>query len=98
MLTPLDDSGDGNRTEYWAKPHLWRRHDPPLFDLLTRCAKDPSLRRVGNARKWGLISGALYYEDVLPQGVHQRDTYFRKGYTVLAEAQLVFFDPDTGLQ
>jgi len=98
MLTDRDDRPGGDDTSYWHNPKRWRRFDPELFDFLTRCRAHPEFRTVRMAREWNLIPNALFWEELLRDDVPSRKTYFEGALTALRETDLIFFDPDMGLE
>src|SRR5438046_2762164 len=65
MLTEADDRSDGKFVQYWQQPERWRRHDPALFDSLSRCKADLTLRHVHRAAEWQILPGATYYDRIL---------------------------------
>ena len=97
MRTPPDGRSDGRMIEYLAKPQEWRSFDPPLFDLLRSAAGAPDGRRLALIEESGAIPGATYYDDMVPSGVAPRAAYFTGAMRALAGCDLVFFDPDNGL-
>jgi hypothetical protein len=50
------------------------------------------------ASRFDLIPGALHYADPLPQGAADRQVYFQRLFQTLRDCQLLFFDPDNGLE
>jgi hypothetical protein len=98
MLTAADDRSDGKFVEYWNQPTRWRKHDPALFDALSRCSADLSLRHVDRAAEWGLVPRAVYYNRLLSDSAHDRKRYFADAREAFVASDLIFFDPDNGLE
>lgn len=98
MLTAADGRTDGQFIKYWEQPQRWRKHDPDLFDQLSRCKADPLLRDVAHADTWGILPGATYYAALLPDSAPARRSYFSDAWKALAGCDLLFFDPDNGLE
>ena len=94
MLTPDDGGTDGNRRSYAKYQHC----DPELFDVLTPTLDDPSLRRVSYIEGSDIIPGAAFNADPLPPTAAERAAYMAECGVRFADADLVFFDPDTGIE
>ena len=97
MLTPDDSSNDGNKLSYLDRPEKYRRHDPTLYDSLKSLALRPRLS-VRDVQALDLISNARYFSNVVPATASLRREWFE---SLLAEAHasdLVFFDPDNGME
>ena len=98
MLTPSDGSMDGNKLSYLAKPGQHRHFDPELFDILAHAAAEPDRRRLQTIEDSGAIPEATYYNTMLPHEAEQRAHYMADCRMTLAKANLVFFDPDNGIE
>ncbi|MCO5158523.1 MAG: hypothetical protein M9945_17540 [Aquamicrobium sp.] len=98
MLTPDDGGTDGGKLSYLKQPDRFRHFDPELFDTLAHAAGEPDRRRLQSIEDSGAIAGALYHNETLPQAVDDRATYIAEGRAKFADADLVFFDPDNGIQ
>lgn len=97
MLTPSDDSSDGGKLSYLQQPDRFRHFDPELFDILTRAAADPDRRRLQTIEDSGAVPNAVYYNDLLQQTVDERAAYMAECGVKFTDADLVFFDPDNGI-
>lgn len=98
MLTPPDARTDGRFTAFWSDPQRWRRYDPALFDALCRCASTGIARRVTLAREWGILPGAIYFEEIVPDDVAGRQGFFDRAWKALRGCDLIVLDPHNGLQ
>lgn len=98
MLTPDDGGTDGGKLGYLAKPEQHRRFDPELFDILAHAAGEPDRRRLQTIEDSEAIQNAVYHNDMLPQAVDERAAYMAKCRAKFADADLVFFDPDNGIE
>jgi len=96
MLTPDDGRDDGNFVAYLTQPHRWRQFDPPLFDLLA--AALPTRREVAVISDSDLLGDALFEDTVVPDGRAAREAAFDLVQEKLAHADLIFVDPDNGLE
>jgi hypothetical protein len=98
MLTPDDGSSDGGRRGYLRDPDRWRGCDPPLFDGLAALLPPGAAPAVALVERSGLLPGAAYYSAVVPDGRRDRNRW-REGLLAAArDADLVFLDPDNGLE
>jgi len=96
MLTPDSANGEGEQRAYLNQPQAWQAHDPQLFAGLQRVPEHG--RSVHLAEQFDLIPGALYHADPLPQNASARRDYFQRLFQALRSCQLLFFDPDNGLE
>lgn len=97
MLTPDDGRSDGRFTSYLRQSAKWREFDPGLFvrlqDAVVRGRRD-----VRYAEQAGLIPGARFYDRVLPDDPEGRRNYFDRFWQQAQGDDLVFFDPDNGME
>lgn len=98
MLTPSDGSMDGNKLSYLTKPEQYRHFDPELFDILAHAAAEPDRRRLHTIEDSGAIARAVYFNDTLPDNVLGRRAFMESCASSFGDADLVFFDPDNGLE
>ena len=100
MLTDADRRSDGKFIDYLNKPDKWRVFDPPLFDSLKNCFAKPEKRNVLWAETANIIPSAIFHTNLVSDNSLERQQYFNQFLSV-AEGEgcdLVFFDPDTGLE
>jgi hypothetical protein len=97
MLTCDDAGNDGGNTTYLNKCAL-QRHDPDLFGTLARLLSVPGNRNIKCVEKLGILPGALFFPDHLSDNRTERNAYFEKMLQQFAKVDLIFFDPDNGLE
>lgn len=97
MLTPDDAGADGGKLAYLGQPERFRQFDPELFDILAHAAAEPHRRRLQTIEDSGAIPGALYYNETLHDAAG-RATFMERCTSQFRDADLVFFDPDNGLE
>lgn len=97
MLTPSDARPDGRKIAYLSDSRGWRDHDPTLFDNLQTIVNGGD-RRVAVADAAGIIPGARYFDDPVPDSKGARSNWIERALQTLSEADLLFFDPDNGLE
>jgi hypothetical protein len=89
---------NGASWQYLHQREHWRHYDPRLYDALHRLL-DPCVERtVLHAESWGLLPGARYYHALLSDDASQRHSYFADVWQRLRDTQLLFLDPDNGLE
>ena len=98
MLTPDAANGEGEQRAYLNRPQEWQAYDPQLFADLQRVPAYAHGRSVRLASQFGLIPGAFYYDNPLPQSTAARQVYFQQLFQALKACQVLFFDPDNGLE
>lgn len=97
MLTPDDGSRDGGKRGYLQDPGSWRRYDPALFDGLVAASAypEPGLPLFERSQ---LLPRARYHSEVVPRERAARDAWRRGLLDAAAGVDLVFFDPDNGIE
>ncbi len=98
MLTPNDEKRDGHRVDYLREPGRWRCFDPAVFDCLRSAVLESRQRSIRVLEKSGLLPSATFYSHVLPDVSDERRRYFDEFLKLSQGRQLVFFDPDNGLE
>ncbi len=98
MLTEGDQRGDGKFIRYLTAPKRWKRHDPELFDSLQACLAQSNGQTVSSAEDHNLIPAAIYYSELLASAPSERQRYFNQLRQLAVGQDLVFFDPDNGIE
>lgn len=98
MLTEPDDRTDGNSLAYLGEPMKHRRSDPELFDWLKEVVDGEQDRRTARIEESTLLGCAAFQSTILTDRESERRRYFSECVTRFAGCDLVFFDPDTGLE
>ena len=98
MLTPDDGRADGRFTEYLQQPERWWRYDPDLFDKLKDLVAVQGERDIALAGEAGILPAARFYFRTLRDDLQSRSRYFEVFWEVAQGCDLIFFDPDNGLE
>ncbi|MFI5338414.1 MAG: hypothetical protein ACHQ7N_01070 [Candidatus Methylomirabilales bacterium] len=102
MLTDNDGGNEGNVRDYLTDRDAYRRYDPSLFDFLSGCAvreSDPVVNRsVHKLDVEQILPRTTYFAKGLPDNLNSRDQYFAEMLCHFRDRDLIFFDPDTGLE
>ena len=98
MLTENVDRRDGNSVNYLQEPETWRAFDPPVFDCLRTAVLDRNERNIRTIEESGLLSNTSFYSPLLTDGVEERRRYLDGFLKFSRGKELVFFDPDNGLE
>lgn len=97
MLTPPDGRTDGGNIHYLQEPETYERFEPSLFRLLRGVIDESAKRRLALIEEGDIIPGAIYYNKQTPDGRVERQRWFEQAMRTLQPTDLVFFDPDNGL-
>lgn len=97
MLTPNDNRTDGKFTQYIYAPEIWKKYDSNLFDSLKNSLLNGD-RNVQYIEDTDIIPNAIYHNDILSDNTKERSGYFAKMQDRLKSADLIFFDPDNGIE
>jgi hypothetical protein len=98
MLTPDDGRTDGRKTTYLSDPKRWRSYDPDLFDVLADALNSFGGRNIARAQDANVLPRACFYGELTPDSAPARSRWLTEGLRALAAADLLFFDPDNGLE
>lgn len=106
MLTPDDNNSKGNRphgnrTNYLniPQPNVYSNLDNKLYNYLIKLdIANGKNRNVKSACHDNCLKiSSCFYSDHVPHGKHSRTEYFSKFIKEIHEVDIVFFDPDNGM-
>lgn len=95
--------GDGRHVGYLSEPKKWRSLDEDLFEALNEVVT-LGKRKVAALEAAALVPGATYFNDEVPVAAppsarrEKRAIWFAKMKKALEGCNLVFLDPDNGLE
>lgn len=98
LLTNDDGGADGEIRKYLEEPEIWCRFDSDLYGKLRQLRESGVKRTVQNAMLWNVLPGASYYGELVVDDTGQRNSYFEEALRRLDNVDLLFFDPDNGLE
>ncbi len=97
MLTANDERSDGSKVKYLSNPEQWRRYDPNLFDDLAKAIQKRA-RHVRHAQRPTFLADASFFNDLVPDDEQLREIWLTKALTKLNGVDVLFFDPDNGIE
>jgi hypothetical protein len=97
MLTPDDGRSDGRKITYISKIDRWRGYDPPLFDKLSETVRKKT-RRVHHLEVSRLLPNTSFFSYLVPTDRCARKKWLERFIKNSTEADLLFFDPDNGIE
>jgi hypothetical protein len=97
MLSASDGRSDGRRLGYLEDEHGFANLDPDVFRALGAMVRG-GRRSVAAVQKTGLLGRARFHAALLDDDHEARERYFGKLWRALDARDLVFFDPDNGLE
>ena len=98
MLTADDGRPGGGKLDYLLNPSRWGGFDEELFSVLRQTVIGEDKRGVRYVRERNLIQSASHFEEVLTDDQHLREGYFGRFMKLSPSADLLFFDPDNGME
>lgn len=96
-------NADGRHIDYLQQPERWRPYDADLFDRL-RTIVDTGARRISALEVADLLPNAIYWNTEIPttgarlERLSARKSWFDNGRAKLESCDVVFADPDNGLE
>lgn len=100
MLTPNDGGRDGGRRSYLEHPEIWAQYDRPLFNGLVGMdiLRPEAQTSVSLMEESGLLPRTSYYREEVPDTRKERDAWRAGLLSAAIEVDLVFLDPDNGIE
>lgn len=98
MLTPDDQRPDGHRIHYLLEPETWRGFDPVVFDHLHKHVIGRKHRAVSSLEGGSVLPNCTFYSETIGDDVCQRSGYLLRFLEFARDSDLVFFDPDNGME
>lgn len=98
MLTDRDQRTDGSKVQYLSCPQDWERHDPELFNHLTQVLGTPDGRHLRHIEGPNHIPHARFFGATVPDSLSERSVWSQEMFAVLSGSDLLFFDPDNGIE
>lgn len=103
MLTPDDGGADGNLLNYLSNPGKFSGYDTELFGALKMLIEDRLIgnqheRRVSLIENTDLLFNAQFYSCEVPDSSFERKEWFEMLSQQAEECEMVFLDPDNGLE
>ncbi len=98
LLTQDDERNDGNNNSYLSDPNTWKKHDAAIFDFLHNQVIQQSVKHLSAIEQSGLLPGVTFYSELLEDDIESRQRYFEKLGAMSSSHDLVFLDPDNGIE
>jgi hypothetical protein len=98
MRTSADGRPDGKKTRYLGDPEKWWPLNPALFDFLRRHVLELEERKIAVFRKAPGFPKAKFIEHILTESPAEQDAYFAQVRHIAGRKDVLFFDPDNGLE
>lgn len=98
MLTTDDGSSDGGFRKYLQEPARWAHYDPELFEGLHSLLGSKATPSVSSMERSGLLPRAAYHSAPVPDALRERETWRTDLLRAAAGVDLVFLDPDNGVE
>jgi len=98
VLTEDDNRSDGSRIKYLEKPEQWRDYDQVVFEHLRENVLNKGMRDVSVIERGDILPNCTFYREFVHDDNESRDEYFRGFWDFSKGTDLIFFDPDNGLE
>ena len=98
VLTEDDSGTDGRRTRYLERPETWQKYDPIVYEHLREHVLNKGIRNVNVIEQANLLRNCRFFNEFIQDDVSLRDRYFDRFLKFAEGADLLFFDPDNGLE
>ena len=98
MLTPDDGRTDGQTIGYLDQPDRWEKFDPDLYHTLREALQRNPRRDVSLIEQTNILPHTEYFSDIVPDAAIERAEWFKALARRAPACDLVFLDPDNGLE
>lgn len=98
MATPDDGSTDGSLRRYLEDESRWATHDPELHKFLRKRLSDSRRPDLSIIEGSEILPRAHYYSATVPDDIVGRRAWSAGLLEATTHADLVFLDPDNGLE
>ena len=98
MLTSPDDRTDGNKRQYLGQPNLWRYFDPSLYDEISEIMDRKTDPKIEDVEALQSLKFLNFFNKNIEDKHQARIEYFDQLKIFSSKSDLVFFDPDNGLE
>src|ERR1035438_2178176 len=98
MLTENDESNEGGKRHHFKYPDQWRSNNRDLFDFLEKHNTPLDQRNVTVMRHAPEFRGATFVNTMLTRNPLEQAAYFAEVRRVVRPKDILFFDPDNGLE
>ena len=98
LLTPDDGGPDGKKRAYLEEQNRWRQYDPELYSGLVDLVGGGAEPRVSLIEESGLIPRTTFLSTEVPDDREARANWRHELSNEAGTADLVFFDPDNGIE
>lgn len=98
MLTPNGSGGDGGFTGYLEQPDTWCHIDSLLFHHLRESVLQRGRRDVSEIENSDLLPSCCFFSERVPDDREARAVYHKDALDSARGCDLVFFDPDNGIE
>jgi hypothetical protein len=98
----FENNNDGKHVSYLEKPERFRYLDPGAFDALRTFYKLHTAgtlpRTVASLESLALLENTIYFSEHVPYARASRDEWAQRLTTTLRDAEVIFLDPDNGIE
>jgi hypothetical protein len=98
MLTPGDGGKDGSKREYLNNPQKYMHYDEKLFKTLVKLSEYHGWPSTDLLEDSGVMINTRYFSEIVPELSPERRRYFKRLSNFAEGSELVFFDPDNGIE
>ncbi|GJQ24506.1 hypothetical protein BIY37_05415 [Candidatus Brocadia sapporoensis] len=98
MLTPDDKRSDGRKIKYLSRPNEWAGHDSRLFNHLSKTLGARDGKHIRHIEGPIHIPHARFFGALVTDSLAERIAWRKDMFAVLDGSDLLFFDPDNGIE
>lgn len=99
MLTQNDCRDDGKKIKYLKDPEKWEEYNKTLFwELKNIVSKGRNIENIQKLSCFNKSDKFEFHSDYLENDIKKRETYFNNAIEKAKTANIIFFDPDNGIE
>jgi len=93
-----EDDRPGSSTNYLKQPDKWQHHNPVLYQYLKENVMQKGLRDINIIEQDNMLPSCSFFNDYIRDDFEKRADYFKQFFKFAQGEELVFVDPDNGLE
>lgn len=93
-----EDNRPYSSTDYLKKPDEWQHYNPVLYQYLKENVIQKGLRDINIIEQDNMLPNCRFFNDPIRDCLKSRTNYFKRFLQSAQGEELVFFDPDNGVE
>jgi hypothetical protein len=97
MRTDRDDCRDGGKVQYLENDR-YAQYDADLYERLRMIVRINRVRNISAIEQTSILPSCRFHSELVPPSEEKRRDYIDTALTIASRCDVIFFDPDNGLE